>query len=114
MLELCHTKQWKDESVVDYINRWRSLNLNCRDQLCQKSAIEMCIQGMQWNLQYILKGIQPKTFEELATRGRDMELSIIANQKFEIHVEQQQHQNRGNVSSESSEDEESTSNVDDA
>ena len=26
MLELTSTKQWKDEPVVDYINRWRSLS----------------------------------------------------------------------------------------
>lgn len=32
MLELSHAKQWKDEPVVDYINRWRSLSLDCRDR----------------------------------------------------------------------------------
>ncbi|KAM0976329.1 hypothetical protein ACFX2C_019261 [Malus domestica] len=30
MLELTNTKQWKDEPVVDYINRWRSLSLDCK------------------------------------------------------------------------------------
>ena len=30
-MELTNTKQWKDESVVDYINRWRSLSLDCKD-----------------------------------------------------------------------------------
>ena len=43
MMELTNTKQWGNESVVDYINRWRSLSLDCKDRLSEKSAVEMCI-----------------------------------------------------------------------
>ena len=78
MIELTNTKQWKDEPVVDYIHRWRSLSLDCKDRLSEISAIEMCIQGMHWGLLYILQGIKPRTFEELATRVHDMELSIFS------------------------------------
>ncbi|KAM2144280.1 hypothetical protein ACFX1R_047981 [Malus domestica] len=83
MLELTSTKQWKDEPVIDYINRWRTLSLDCKDRLSETSSIEMCIQGMQWGLQYILQGIKPRTFEELATRAHDMELSIAHHGKKE-------------------------------
>ncbi|KAH6820955.1 hypothetical protein C2S53_016447 [Perilla frutescens var. hirtella] len=79
MVELTGSHQWKEEHVIDYINRWRNLCVNCKDHLSEASAIEMCIQGMHWGLQYILRGIQLRTFEELATRAHDMELSMAAS-----------------------------------
>ncbi|KAL0297119.1 UNVERIFIED_CONTAM: hypothetical protein Sradi_6764000 [Sesamum radiatum] len=41
MVELTNSRQWKEEPVVDYINRWRNLSLNCKDRLSEASAIEM-------------------------------------------------------------------------
>jgi len=47
MTELTNTKQWKDEPVLDYINRWRLLSFECKDHLSEPSAVEMCTQGME-------------------------------------------------------------------
>ena len=46
MIELTNSKKWKEELVIDYIQRWRNLSLNCKDQLSEAFVIEMCIQGM--------------------------------------------------------------------
>ncbi|KAK3026904.1 hypothetical protein RJ639_041373 [Escallonia herrerae] len=87
MIELTNSCQWIDEPVIDYINRWKNLSLNCKDRVSESSAIEMCIQGMQWGLQYILQGMQPKTFEDLATSAHDMELSIAAHENQGLPIQ---------------------------
>ncbi|KAM2988703.1 hypothetical protein FF2_002766 [Malus domestica] len=84
MLELTSTKQWKDEPVMDYINRWRTLSLDCKDRISETSSIEICVQGMQWGLHYILQGIKPRTLDELATRAHDMELGIAHHRKKKL------------------------------
>ena len=54
MMELTNMWQWNDEHVVDYINRWRSLSLDCKDCISEASGVGMRIQGMHWGLLYIL------------------------------------------------------------
>ena len=79
MMELTNTKPQKDEPAIGYINRWRSLSFDCKDRLSEVSAVEMCIQGMPFDLLYILQGIKPRYFEELVTRAHAMELSLASH-----------------------------------
>ncbi|KAK4406348.1 hypothetical protein Sango_0641300 [Sesamum angolense] len=76
MIKLANQHQRKDESVLDYINNWRNLSLNCKDTLFEIFAVEFCIQDMHWELCYILQVIKSKTFGELATRAHGIEMSF--------------------------------------
>ncbi|KAL0403974.1 UNVERIFIED_CONTAM: hypothetical protein Sradi_2038200 [Sesamum radiatum] len=76
MIEIANQHQEKDESVLDYINNWRNLSLNCKYTLSEISAVELCIQGMSWELCYILQAIKSKTFGELVTRAHEIEMSF--------------------------------------
>lgn len=76
MMELTSTNQWKDEPVIDYINRRCTLSLNYKDRVLETFAIKLCVQGMHWGLLYILQRIKPWNFKELAAYAYDVELSI--------------------------------------
>ena len=71
-----NTKQFDEEPVIDYINRWRALSLKCKDHLPESSAVEMSAQGMDWDILYALQVNKPTTFQKLATRAHDIELTI--------------------------------------
>ncbi|GKV22483.1 hypothetical protein SLEP1_g32351 [Rubroshorea leprosula] len=82
LLELANTKQKKDESVTDFIERWRNLVLNCREKISEIFSIDTCVQGMHWGLLYNLQANMPHTFEELATRAHDLEIQIASHGNF--------------------------------
>ena len=96
MVELTNTKQRKGEPVINYINRWKALSLDCKDKLTELFAVEMCTQGMHWKLLYILQGIKPHTFEELATRTYDMKLSI-GNREAKNFLVQKMRNNKNEI-----------------
>ena len=87
MIQIIKDRQSRYEVVVDLINHCKSLNLNCKSRLTETYCIEMCIQGKNWGVHYILLGLKPNTFEKLATRAHDMKLSmtLIEDQCFPIY-----------------------------
>ena len=73
--------------VVDYINCWRSLSVDYKDRLSEASRVTMCIQGMHWELLYILQGIKPRTFKELTTWAHDIELSLSSRREKGLPID---------------------------
>jgi len=59
MTEQTNTKQWKDEPMLDCINYCSALSLKCKDRLSKTSAMEMCTQGMVWDLLYVIQMSKP-------------------------------------------------------
>lgn len=88
MMELTNTKQWKDKSVLDYINHWHSLSLDYKVRLFEVSVVEICIQRMHWGFLYILKRMWPHTFEELVAWAHDIEFVVKTNASKSIYIEE--------------------------
>jgi len=57
MQDLTNTRLWKDKEVLDYIDHWRSLSLECKDR----------------DLFHILQMIM---FQEFVAKAYDMEMMI--------------------------------------
>ncbi|KAG9458313.1 hypothetical protein H6P81_002821 [Aristolochia fimbriata] len=78
LVELTNLKQRQGEKVIEYINRWHNLSLNCKEStsLSTQTSIDMCIRGMNWTLVYFLQSRKPRDFQELATEAHNMEILI--------------------------------------
>ena len=65
--------------VLNYINRWRALSLKCKDRFFEASVMEMCTQGMVWDLLYVLQMSKPWIFQELAAKAHDIQVAIASH-----------------------------------
>ncbi|KAL6347698.1 hypothetical protein AAG906_026227 [Vitis piasezkii] len=65
------TIEYASMLVVDYINLWHSLSLDCKDRLFEVSAMEICIQGMHWVSYTFSKGYDPDLTIDLQRERHD-------------------------------------------
>ncbi|KAL0402638.1 UNVERIFIED_CONTAM: hypothetical protein Slati_4293700 [Sesamum latifolium] len=66
---------WYIDLEANSINSWDDLQNKFFSRF-YNARLELCIQGMHWELCYILQAIKPKTFGELATRAHGIEMSF--------------------------------------
>lgn len=76
-----NTRKWEDEPVVEYICRWCALSFECKDRISEAFVVEMRINDMSWDLIYIFKGIKPRSFQDLVTWARDIEITVKGHEK---------------------------------
>ena len=66
--ELTNTKQWDEEPVINYMNHWRAVSLKYRDHLFKSYAVEMHVQGMEWDISISHFFLQKTNFASLQKR----------------------------------------------
>ncbi|KAL0434924.1 UNVERIFIED_CONTAM: hypothetical protein Sradi_0200300 [Sesamum radiatum] len=66
---------WYIDLEANSIDSWDDLQNKFFSRF-YSAQLELCIQGMHWELCYILQAIKPKTFGELATRAHGIEMSF--------------------------------------
>ncbi|NAU72114.1 hypothetical protein EE085_29330, partial [Klebsiella pneumoniae] len=63
--DLVVEKQKPDESLIDYILRWRNLSMKCEPQLQEQHAIGILLKNIHGPIAFLLKGFTIKTFGKL-------------------------------------------------
>ncbi|CAL5431262.1 unnamed protein product [Camellia sinensis] len=74
--ELIETKQRDNESVTDFIARWRALTFACPQKFTQLELIRMCLNNFRHELSTALMAQTFEGFNDLCTKAHDMELHL--------------------------------------
>ena len=81
MMELTNMRQWKDEHIVDYINRWLSLSLDCKDCISEASGWECASKVCIGDYFTSSKGLSHVPLKNLLLRHITWSLACLAMEK---------------------------------
>ncbi|XP_075655888.1 uncharacterized protein LOC142626006 [Castanea sativa] len=65
IIDLVDARQKSNESVNDFITRWRSLNLQCSEKLTEQSVVQMCSNNLLPKVAIFIGTIEPQSFDAL-------------------------------------------------
>ena len=80
IIDLAHTHQRPNESVNDFIMRWRSLSLQCPEKLSEQSAVQMCANNLDPQVATYVGTAEPQNFDALVSKASNVERQL-ARQK---------------------------------
>ena len=80
IIDLADAQQKSNESVNDFITRWKSLNLQCSEKLLEESTVQMCSNNLLPEIATFIGIVEPQSFDALVSKASNVERQI-AQQK---------------------------------
>ena len=85
IMDLANAIQRHDESVNDFIARWRCLKLQCTEKLTEMTAVQMCSHNLVPEIGTFVAVAEPQTFDELVSTACNVEKKIV-RKRFEFQA----------------------------
>ena len=88
MIDLADTHQRPNESVNDFIMRWRSLSLQCPKKLSEQSAVQMCANNLNPQIATYVGIAEPQNFNALASKVSNVERQLARQKSIQPNREE--------------------------
>jgi len=69
IVDLIDAQQKSNESVNDFLTRWRSLNLQCFEKLTEQSVVQMCSNNLLPEIATFIGIAEPQSFDALVSKA---------------------------------------------
>ena len=76
IIDLADARQKSNESVNEFITRWRSLNLQCSEKLTEQSAVQICSNNLLPEIATFIGTAEPQSFDALVSKASNVERQV--------------------------------------